>query len=143
MFFYSFGIIHYICGKIIAVVIIMKTNLSKTLKSGGVGVIIGLVNGMLGAGGGMVAVPMLSKLGLDAKSAHANAVAVILPITAVSAALYLFKGYVDIGSAWVYMPTGVIAAGIGTLVLKKISPVWLKRIFGGFMVYAGVRLLLK
>ena len=121
----------------------MKKNISKTLKVSGIGVIIGLINGMLGAGGGMVAVPMLTKLGFDAKSAHANAVAVILPITAVSATLYLYKGYVDIGSAWVYMPTGILGAGIGTLVLKKISPVWLKRIFGGFMIYAGVRLLLK
>ncbi len=121
----------------------MKTNLKKSIKNAGFGTLIGLVNGMLGAGGGMIAVPLLSKSGLDAKSAHANAVAVILPITAVSAALYLFKGYVNIGSAWVYMPTGVIGAGIGTLILKKISPIWLKRIFGGFMVYAGVRLLLK
>jgi len=37
----------------------------------------------------------------------------------------------------------LIGALLGTYFLKKISPVWLKRIFGGFMVYAGVRLLLK
>lgn len=121
----------------------MKTKLSNGIKNVGAGVIIGLVNGMLGAGGGMAAVPLLSKSGLSAKESHANAVAVILPITLVSAALYLFKGYADIGSAWIYMPTGVLGAGIGTLILKKISPIWLKRIFGVFMIYAGARLLLK
>jgi len=38
---------------------------------------------------------------------------------------------------------GVAGALLGTYCLKKISPLWLKRIFGAFMVYAGVRLLLK
>ena len=35
---------------------------------------IGLINGLLGAGGGMLAVPLLKKMGLSQKQAHANAV---------------------------------------------------------------------
>ncbi|MBO7222369.1 MAG: sulfite exporter TauE/SafE family protein, partial [Clostridia bacterium] len=39
------------------------------------GVFIGAVNGLFGAGGGMVAVPVLSIIaGLDAKRAHATAI---------------------------------------------------------------------
>ncbi len=124
-------------------VIILKKSLIKNTKSVGIGVLVGAINGMLGAGGGMIAVPMLKKLGLDIKTAHANAVAVILPITALSAILYIMRGHVDIVDAWSYIPTGVIGAGIGTVLMKKISPLWLKRIFGLFMVYAGVRLLVK
>ncbi|MBR4123579.1 MAG: sulfite exporter TauE/SafE family protein [Clostridia bacterium] len=104
---------------------------------------IGVVNGLFGAGGGMIAVPLLKKMGFEQKSAHCNAVAVILPITVLSAILYIIKDYVNLSDAYIYLPTGVLGAGIGTVVLKKISPLWLKRIFGIFMVYAGFRLLAK
>lgn len=107
------------------------------------GLLIGLINGLLGAGGGIVAVPLLEKLGFPKKEAHANAVAVILPITVLSAALYLLKDYVNLSNSLVFLPTGLIGAITGTYCLKKISPVWLKRIFGIFMVYAGIRLLLR
>jgi uncharacterized membrane protein YfcA len=107
------------------------------------GVAIGLVNGILGAGGGMIAVPLLKKAGLSQKQCHTNAIAVILPITVISASIYLYKGDVTINQALIYMPTGLLGAIIGTYLLKKISPTWLKRIFGGLMIYAGIRLLVK
>lgn len=115
----------------------------KNLTTAASGLLIGGINGLLGAGGGMIAVPMLKKAGLEQKEAHANAVAVILPISVLSAVLYIIKGYVGIPDALPYVPTGIIGSVLGTIILKKISPVWLKRIFGAFMVYAGVRLLLK
>lgn len=122
----------------------MKKIFSKNnLTTAAAGLLIGGINGLLGAGGGMIAVPMLKKAGLEQKEAHANAVAVILPISVLSAVLYVIKGYVNISDSLPYIPTGVVGSVIGTLILKKISPVWLKRIFGAFMVYAGVRLLLK
>lgn len=43
------------------------------------GTLAGFLNGMLGAGGGMVVVPIL-KTRLSEKQAHATSVAVILPI---------------------------------------------------------------
>ena len=120
----------------------------KALKKGNLmtalsGLSIGFVNGLLGAGGGIIAVPILKRLGLERKEAHANAVAVILPITLLSAVLYLLKGYVSLADSFVFIPGGLVGSLMGTYCLKKISPVWLKRIFGGFMVYAGVRLLLR
>lgn len=107
------------------------------------GVLVGLANGLFGAGGGILAVPILQKTGLTKKQAHANAVAVILPITALSAILYLIKGNVAVADALPYLPAGVVGALLGTYCLKKISALWLKRIFGLFVIYAGVRLLLK
>ncbi len=117
--------------------------IKKYIKPCAFGVAVGLVNGVFGAGGGMLAVPLLKKSGLDQKSAHANAVAVILPITVISAVLYLAKGTVNIKDSILFLPTGLIGSVIATVALKNISSVWLKRIFGGFMIYAGVRLLLK
>ena len=104
---------------------------------------IGFLNGLLGAGGGMIAVPILKHLSLSQKEAHANAVAVILPITILSAILYLINGYVTLKESLIYIPTGIIGSLIGAELLKKISPLWLKRIFSFFMLYAGVRLLFK
>ena len=107
------------------------------------GFAIGIINGILGAGGGMIAVPLLKKAGLSQKECHTNAIAIILPITVISAVIYLYKGDTSINQALIYMPTGLLGAALGTYFLKKISPVWLKRIFGCLMVYAGFRLLFK
>ena len=115
----------------------------ESLINAGAGLAVGLVNGLLGAGGGMIAVPLLQRLGLERKQAHANAVAVILPITVLSAALYLMKGYVSLSDSFIFIPGGIAGSLLGTLIMKKISPKWLKRIFGGFMIYAGVRLLCR
>ena len=107
------------------------------------GLLIGIVNGLMGAGGGMIAVPVLKKTGMEQKQAHANAVAVILPITAISVFLYIQAGNVKLSDAFAYIPGGLVGALVGSLILGKISPTLLKRIFGGFMVWAGIRLLLK
>ena len=104
---------------------------------------IGAINGLFGAGGGMLAVPFLKSQGFEQKAAHKNAVAVILPITLVSAVTYYVKDIVSLKDAFVYIPTGIIGALIGTYVIKKISTKFLKIAFAGFMIYAGVRLLLK
>lgn len=117
--------------------------MKRTFKNSLSGIVIGIVNGMLGAGGGIVAVPLLKKSGMEQKQAHANAVAVILPISVVSAVIYLINGDVQIADAVGFMPSGVVGSVVATLLLKKISPKYLKIIFGGFMVWAGIRMLMK
>ena len=131
-----------LCGKAI-IGDNMKALKKEKIMTALSGLSIGFVNGLLGAGGGIIAVPILKRLGLERKEAHANAVSVILPITLLSAALYLFKGYASLSDSFIFIPGGLVGSLMGTYCLKKISPVWLKRIFGGFMVYAGVRLLLR
>ncbi|MBQ8337989.1 MAG: sulfite exporter TauE/SafE family protein [Oscillospiraceae bacterium] len=107
------------------------------------GALCGFLNGFFGAGGGTVAVPMLRKSGLGEKEAHATSVAVILAVTAVSAAFYLIRGSVAISDTLGYIYTGVFGAAIGAYVLKKISVVWLKRIFGALIMAASVRMFLR
>ncbi len=119
----------------------MKPKIKQNLIIGISGFSVGIVNGILGAGGGMLAVPFLKKLGFSQKESHTNAIAVILPITVISGVLYILRGNVTLSDSFIYMPTGLLGAVIGTWILKKISPKWLKRIFGALMVYAGFRLL--
>lgn len=107
------------------------------------GFLVGTVNGLFGAGGGMVAVPMLKKLGVDGKEAHSSSVAVILPISVFSLVIYLLGGRVRLSSGLPYILPGLIGALIGTVVLTKIPEKWLRRIFALFMIYAGARLVLR
>lgn len=103
----------------------------------------GIINGLLGAGGGLLAVPVLERSGFSRKDSHANAIAVIWPITLVSASGYLLSGRVTLTDALYYLPGGIIGALIGTFLMKKISSRMLRRLFGCFMIWAGVRLLLR
>ena len=118
----------------------MKSKNKQRLKDIFSGALIGIANGAFGAGGGMIAVPLLKKKGFNQKSAQENAIAIILPITVFSAAVYLLKGYVKIKSSLIYLPTGLLGAALGTYIIGKISPVYLRIVFGAFMIYAGGRL---
>ena len=120
----------------------MKTKMKKFM-SGIFGIAIGLINGTIGAGGGLVAVPLLQKSGLAQKDSHANALAVLLPISLVSALTYIYRGQVKITDALPFMPTSVLGAVLGTVALRKIPTNLLSKIFAVFMLYVGVRLLLK
>ena len=91
----------------------------------------------------MIAVPLLKRQGLDQKNAQANAVSVILPITAISAILYILKNHVAFSDSFAYIPTGLIGSIIATFALQKFSNKLLQKAFSVFMIYAGVRLLIK
>lgn len=107
------------------------------------GILIGTVNIILGAGGGMLTVPLYKKLGMEQKSAQINAVATILPITIISSIIYLINGNVNFSDAYIYILPGIIGSVIGTFVIKKTSNKTLTIIFALFMIWAGVRMFLK
>lgn len=107
------------------------------------GFAVGLINGLLGAGGGLLAVPLLRSSGLDTKAAHANSVATILPICVFSAGNYLLAGRVEIPQIFPYLLWGLLGAVAGALLLPKIPQNILRRLFAGFVLWAGVRLLRK
>mgnify|MGYP001362343818 CR=1 FL=1 len=105
------------------------------------GAIAGLLNGLFGAGGGMVVVPMLGHWGLPADRAHATSIAVILPLSLLSSLLYFSMGYIRFANALPYLPLGLVGAMIGGKILPKIQSVWLHRIFGVLVLYSAIRLL--
>lgn len=107
-----------------------------------VGLAAGIINGLLGGGGGMIVVPGLAlTLGLTAKKSHATALAVILPASVVSACVLLFTFKND----WVLLSAttlGVSAGGVvGALLLKKLKNPVITKIFAVLMLLAGVKLL--
>ena len=103
----------------------------------------GLTNGLFGGGGGSVLVPLLTRLcGLDQRRAFATSVAVILPLCALSAALYLWKGGLDLGAALPYLLGGALGGWAGGKWFRGVKLPWLKRAFGLLLIYGGVRNLL-
>jgi len=107
------------------------------------GIAIGVMNGLLGAGGGMLAVPMLKKFGLDQTRAHASAVAVIFPLSIVSTTAYLYLGRFELADAWLYLLPGAAGALAGALLLAKIPQKWLRRVFAVLIIWAGIRMVMR
>ena len=120
----------------------MKIRLKKAVLHGcAAGFIAGILNGLLGAGGGMVIVPMLERSGLEPTRAHATSIAVIVPLCILSAAFYLQGGSLKLTDALPYIPAGLIGAYAGAKLLPHIPARILRRIFGAFMLYAAYHLL--
>ena len=102
----------------------------------------GLVNGFFGGGGGMVLVPLLAGwCGLGQRKAFATSVAVILPLCALSAGIYLFREGVDLAAALPYLLGGLIGGFAGGHLFKRLNMVWLRRLFALLLLYGGMRAL--
>lgn len=113
---------------------------NRPLLSAIFGVAVGAANGLFGGGGGMIAVPALTLTGVPSKKAHATAIAIILPLSLISGAVYLAKGAADPS---VILPScaGVVVGGVvGALLLKKINSRGLSLLFYALMIAAGLKL---
>ena len=107
------------------------------------GLVCGVLNGMFGSGGGIAAVPMLEGSGLEAKKSHATSVALIFVLSIATTISYLLGDKLDFGLALQYIPYGVIGAVIGAVLLRKMPNSLLRRVFGGVILLAAVRILVK
>lgn len=107
------------------------------------GALAGLANGLFGSGGGLFLVPLLTRwAGLEQKRAFATSVAVILPLSLVSAVVYWTKGAVTFSAAGPYLIGGAIGGLISGRVFQKLPVIWLRRAFGLLILYGGVRAVL-
>ena len=111
------------------------------LALGGVGA--GFINGLLGTGGGIIIIFMLSRLFRDSdpRDNFATAIASILPMSVVSAGFYLKGGSFAIGDVLTYILPAVIGGIIGALLLCRIKADLLKKIFACLVIYAGVSMI--
>lgn len=106
------------------------------------GVGAGLLNGMLGAGGGLIAVPALEKNGCTGKQSHATALGMMVPLSAVSGGYYLWKGWTDWNSLLPVMVPCLAGAWLGGWLFRRIGKGWLKVLFAVFLGWGGIRNLL-
>lgn len=105
------------------------------------GLFSGILNGLLGAGGGLILVPVLNKCKIKTKVSHATSVAIIFAICFVSASLYVINGKVEINTAGPYLIWGIIGSIIGSWLLTKIKNNWLSKIFALIILWAAFKML--
>ncbi len=102
----------------------------------------GAVNGLFGAGGGMVLVPLLGlSHGLTEEEVFPASISIILPICLVSLAVTAWTGTIAWQQALPYL-AGSAAGGIcAGLWGRKIPVKWLHRGLGILILWGGVRYL--
>ncbi len=105
------------------------------------GLIIGSLTGFFGSGGGLFAVPLLEKVGLEPQNAHSTSLAITLPLSAISSIFYFSSESLNLSEALKYIPLGIVGAIVGAKLLFKISSKLLRKIFAIVMIVAGVRIL--
>ena len=77
------------------------------------GALAGAANGFFGAGGGLFLVPLLVYwCGIEERRAFATSVAVIFPLSALSAVLYWMHGGLPLAAAWPYLFGGILGGCI-------------------------------
>lgn len=103
------------------------------------GALAGLANGLFGSGGGLFLVPLFTGWAkLPQRKAFATSVAVILPLSLVSAAVYWFRGGLDVSAAWPYLLGGAVGGLLAGKIFRRVPLVWVRRAFGLLLLYGGV-----
>lgn len=117
-------------------------SMKKQLGSILAGSAAGAVNGLFGAGGGMVLVPLLTSLTqLQNDEVFPASVSVILPICIVSLSLSVNQN----GLTWVELIPYLLGSTIGGIGAgiwgRRIPTMWLHRFLGVLILWGGVRYL--
>ena len=116
----------------------MKKRLGYVLA----GLAAGAANGLLGAGGGMLLVPLLTMWGdLDDDQVFPASVTIILPICLVSLSISPGLTSLPWKDAWPYLVAAIPGGILAGFLDKKIPVKWLHRALGILIIYGGVRYL--
>lgn len=102
----------------------------------------GAVNGMFGAGGGMVLVPLLCLLtDLVDDAVFPASVGIILPVCFVSLGFTLRPGAIVWETAIPYLISSALGGILAGFFGKKIPTLWLHRFLGVVILWGGIRYL--
>lgn len=124
----------------------MKGFFTKILPIIGIGAAAGFLNGLLGAGGGIVIVfglnALLGKRLADPRSIYATAIAVMLPLSALSAWQYFQNGHLTEGNLGLLVLPALVGGALGAWLLRRLSPRMLSRIFAAVVLISGIVLVM-
>lgn len=109
-----------------------------------IGAAMGLLAGLIGVGGGVIAVPaMMYFMGLDTKIAMATSLAVIIPVSISGTIKHATSGHIDYRAALGIALAGVVFAYLGAWLNHRLDPTWLKKGFAIFIILVGMKMLLE
>jgi len=104
------------------------------------GFLAGLLNGLFGGGGGMVAVPLLRRSGLSQQAANATSLFLMLPLSVITLIFTLQRSGLPDFSLWPLMAVALPSSALGALLLPKLNAPFLRRLFGFLLTAAAIRL---
>ena len=108
------------------------------------GVVAGISSGIFGLGGGTILIPALVFLfGLTQHQAQGTTLAIMVPPIGLLAALrYYYSGNVKLGMAG-FICLGFFVGGlIGANMIQNLPDLMLKRLFGVFLLFISLRMIL-
>lgn len=106
------------------------------------GLCAGTVNGLFGAGGGMILVPLLARwTELEEEEIFPASISVMLPVCLVSLGVSAIHTPLPFSRAFPYLFGSAIGGVLAGVLGKRIPVVWLHRILGAFILWGGVRYL--
>ena len=109
-----------------------------------VSLLAGCVNGFLGTGGGIFFMYALTGiLKVDPQNALSTTICATVPISALALISYIQSGSVDFELMRViWLPTA-IGGLAGALLVDRLKPRWLTRIFAVLVIYSGLCMILR
>lgn len=107
------------------------------------GLATGLLSGIMGVGGGVILVPMLAVfLNLPQHLAQGVSMIVIIP-TAIAGIIHFYKEkLIDFRVAGLLAAGAIVGSLLSSNLVQYIPGADLKRIFGAFVIYTGIRMIL-
>lgn len=103
----------------------------------------GTANGLFGAGGGMILVPLLTRWAkLPDKKAFATSISIIAPMCLVSIVIYYMQGSLAFSDALPYLIGGLLGGLLGGKLFGRVSATFLHRALGLLILYGGIRSLI-
>lgn len=108
-----------------------------------IGAIGGLFSGLFGVGGGFIMVPlMMAWLRFDQRRASATSLLALVGPAVLGSILYGARGEIDLLAAAIIAGGAIVGAPLGSLLLRRISLVWLKWLFIAGLVATALRFVL-
>ena len=102
----------------------------------------GAINGLFGAGGGMVLVPLLAWLtDISDDEIFPASVSTILPICVVSLLVTFQSGTLSWQTIFPYLLGSTAGGIIAGITGRRIPTIWLHRILGALIIWGGIRYL--
>ncbi len=105
----------------------------------------GFVNGLLGAGGGIIFTFLLQSVmsASEKRDTFANVIAATLPISALSAVLYGIKGNINTEKFSIFLIPAIAGGFAGALLLNRINTDLLKKLFAVLVIWSGIYMLIR
>ena len=111
------------------------------------GLCAGIVNGLLGAGGGIIVVfaiaRLLPEIASDKNGAFATALCVMLPVSVLSAIVYSSRGHMSLDGFGIFILPAVIGGAVGGFLLGKLGSSMLNRLFAALIAVSGIILIIR